>query len=341
MALKFYDRVRVAVASAPGTGAATLGAATNAFQSFTAAGASNGDTFPYLILDGNNWEIGVGTYSSTGPTVTRTTLTASSTGSPINFTANAIVMCAIRAEDMSSGGGALSTLTDVLLSSPTNGQVLTYNSGASKWENAGIVGLFSQVMSATPTASSTGLSTWVNQGSATTANAATGLQLIVAYTGSSNNVRALAGATLPSTPYTITALIMATRLIPTNYDFCGIGFINPSTGAAQLFGLYSVNGAPNAIAVINFTNSTTPSGIAYETSSNATAYQDPIWLRMYNDGTNVHFSFSYDGSYFHELLSTPVSSGFMSGNGGYVNACVFSNAVSVDTTVTVASWAIT
>jgi hypothetical protein len=34
------------------------------------------------------------------------------------------------------GGGSLASLTDVLISSPANGQVLTYNTGASKWENA-------------------------------------------------------------------------------------------------------------------------------------------------------------------------------------------------------------
>lgn len=35
-----------------------------------------------------------------------------------------------------SGSTTLASLTDVLLSSPTNGQVLTYNTGVGKWENA-------------------------------------------------------------------------------------------------------------------------------------------------------------------------------------------------------------
>ena len=102
MGYKFYDRVQVTVSGTPGTGAVTVGSASTGFQSFSAAGASNGDTFPYLIVDGNNWEFGIGTYSSSGPTVTRTTMTASSSGSAISFTSSAIVMATMRAEDIQS-----------------------------------------------------------------------------------------------------------------------------------------------------------------------------------------------------------------------------------------------
>jgi hypothetical protein len=47
-------------------------------------------------------------------------------------------MCAIRAEDV--GAGTLAGDSDVSISSPTNGQVLTYSTSAGKWENANASG---------------------------------------------------------------------------------------------------------------------------------------------------------------------------------------------------------
>lgn len=41
-------------------------------------------------------------------------------------------------ENQAAGGGSLSSLTDVLLTSPSNGQALVYNSAAGKWENQSI-----------------------------------------------------------------------------------------------------------------------------------------------------------------------------------------------------------
>src|SRR5260370_23133398 len=62
-------------------------------------------------------------------------------------------------------------------------------------------GLYNQIMSATPTMASTGLSAWLNQGSATTANSATGLQI----TGVSGQLWQLLSKASPTPPYSITA----------------------------------------------------------------------------------------------------------------------------------------
>jgi len=82
-----------------GTGTITLGAASQGFQTFAGAGITNGQSVRYTIEDGQAWEIGSGTYSSTGPTLTRS-LDESSTGSLLNLSGGAIVFVTAAAEDI-------------------------------------------------------------------------------------------------------------------------------------------------------------------------------------------------------------------------------------------------
>lgn len=83
MALALYDRVRE-TSIVTGTSDAVLLGAVTGFQSFAAVG--NGNTCYYTISDqSGNWEVGLGTYSTIGPTLARTTVLASSTGSKISF----------------------------------------------------------------------------------------------------------------------------------------------------------------------------------------------------------------------------------------------------------------
>jgi len=85
MALVLNDRVQE-TCSSPGTGAVTLLGAVNGFQSF-ASGVGDGNTCYYCIADqgGTNWEVGLGTYSSSGNTLTRTTPYSGSSATPVNF----------------------------------------------------------------------------------------------------------------------------------------------------------------------------------------------------------------------------------------------------------------
>ena len=86
MALVLKDRVKETTTTT-GTGAITLaGAATN-FQTFTSV-LSNADTTYYAIIDDTNgaFEVGLGTFASSGTTLTRTTvLESSNSGSAVNL----------------------------------------------------------------------------------------------------------------------------------------------------------------------------------------------------------------------------------------------------------------
>ena len=84
MALVVADRVQETTSTTGTSSYALLGAATG-YQSFGAVMA-DGDTTYYAITNDADWEVGVGTYSTTGPTLARTTILASSSGgSAVNW----------------------------------------------------------------------------------------------------------------------------------------------------------------------------------------------------------------------------------------------------------------
>jgi len=92
MALALYDRVQETTTTA-GTGSITLLGAVPGYQSFAVVG--NGNTCYYTIYDSAAttpaWEVGIGTYSTSGPTLARTTVLSNSNGntSPITLSSTA------------------------------------------------------------------------------------------------------------------------------------------------------------------------------------------------------------------------------------------------------------
>jgi hypothetical protein len=89
MAIVVKDRVRESTTTA-GTGTVTLLGAVTGFQAFSVIG--NGNETYYCIVDTNTaeWEVGLGTYSSSGPTLSRTSvLDSSNGGNLVNFSSNA------------------------------------------------------------------------------------------------------------------------------------------------------------------------------------------------------------------------------------------------------------
>ena len=90
MALVVKDRVKETT-STTGTGTLTLGGAVTGFQTFTSV-LSNSDTTYYAIFESSTgqFEVGLGTFTSSGTTLARTTiLESSNSGNAINLTAGA------------------------------------------------------------------------------------------------------------------------------------------------------------------------------------------------------------------------------------------------------------
>ncbi len=76
MALTVSDRIKETTTTT-GTGTYTLGGAVTGFETFT-ANLNNSDTTYYACTDGTDFEVGLGTFTSSGTTLARTTILSSS-----------------------------------------------------------------------------------------------------------------------------------------------------------------------------------------------------------------------------------------------------------------------
>ena len=115
MALALNDRVQQ-TGTANTTVSFTLSGSVTGFQSFAVVG--NGNTTYYSSFDATgNWEVGIGTYSTTGPTLTRTTILASSnSGTAVTFSGTVNVFVTYPSEksvnlDASDNVSALGTVS--------------------------------------------------------------------------------------------------------------------------------------------------------------------------------------------------------------------------------------
>lgn len=105
MALVLADRVRETTTTT-GTGTVSLGGAVTDYQSFAAIGTGNTTYYTIAGTGTGEWEVGIGTYTSAGNTLSRTTvLSSSNSGNLVNFSAGTKdVFCDYPAKRAVTGG---------------------------------------------------------------------------------------------------------------------------------------------------------------------------------------------------------------------------------------------
>jgi len=107
---KLVNRAKMATATT-GTGTLTLGSAEASFLSFADAGVADGDVVQYVIEDANDgFEIGTGTYTSSGTTLSRTVSQSSNSDAAINLSGDAVVFVSAIQADVTGRPFAMSLL---------------------------------------------------------------------------------------------------------------------------------------------------------------------------------------------------------------------------------------
>jgi hypothetical protein len=97
----YVDRAKMTSATV-GTGTLTLGSAVSGFQSFAAAGVVDQASVRYVIENLPAWEIGLGTYTAAGTTLTRAPIASSAGGGAIACTGAQIVYISAAAVDFTA-----------------------------------------------------------------------------------------------------------------------------------------------------------------------------------------------------------------------------------------------
>lgn len=82
MALVLADRVRQST-STTGTGTITLSGSLSGFQTFSVIGDGNTTYYTLTDVGSGDWEVGVGTYTASGTTLSRDAVLASSNGNAL------------------------------------------------------------------------------------------------------------------------------------------------------------------------------------------------------------------------------------------------------------------
>jgi hypothetical protein len=117
--VKLVNRAKMTTATT-GTGTITLGSASTGYQSFADAGVVNADVVRYVIEDGADWEIGSGTYTAIGTTMTRAAILESSNAdAAITLTGDAVVFVSAIAEDIVQTDST-DTLTNKTINTASN-----------------------------------------------------------------------------------------------------------------------------------------------------------------------------------------------------------------------------
>ena len=138
MALVVKDRVKETTTTT-GTGTITLAGAETGFQSFSVVG--DGNTTYYAIESGSDWEVGIGTYTASGTTLSRDTiLESSNAGSAISLSGTSTVFVTYPAERSVNTADIGTTIqaydATILKSADIGSTVQGYDADTAKYDDA-------------------------------------------------------------------------------------------------------------------------------------------------------------------------------------------------------------
>lgn len=277
------NRAKMTVSGTPGTGTITLGSAVSGYQSFSAAlGASATYTVSYTIEDGSSWEVGTGTYTTSGTTLTRTVTASSNGGSAISATIDAIVFLTALAADIVVKNGSLGT--------PSSGTL----TNCTDLPSSGVTGLAASATTDTTNASN------ISSGTLAVARGGTGATTT---TGSGANVL----DTSPS--FTTSALFpdgtaSAPSIAHAGDTNCGLWFPAADTIAASTSGTERIRIDSSG----NITNSAQPTFLAAMTNNGDQTYGTntvtllPFNVQVFKKGGGTFVNTS--GNYYYQVPVT-------------------------------------
>lgn len=251
-----------------GTGTVTLGAGVTPYQSWSAGGAVNGGVYDYLIEDGTAWELGYGTYTSSGTTLSRT-LVASSTGALLNLSGSATVAMVNSARQLNNM--AVQWPYDPLytfLSKPSAASyTLTTTSGGpagaaiADLQNRGVVFTYPGSATATLYTSIAGIATGISTGD-----------------------------------FVFTSLC---RYAPTNYGNFLFGvYLQDNGGKLLSWGIRNTQFQTFRYSSINSTAPTTTTK-----TGGGDLMTQPVWWRITKSGGNFAFAVSTNGETYYKVFT--------------------------------------
>jgi hypothetical protein len=267
MPLIVKDRVQE-TSTTTGTGTLTLAGAVTGFQDFSVIG--NGNTTYYTITSNGAWEVGIGTYTSSGTTLSRdTVLESSNSGSKITLTGVSNVFVTYPAEksvDIETAQTLTNktltspTLTAPVLGTPASGSVTNLTGTAS-------ININGTVGATTP-----------NTGAFTTLSASSNIQLSAAGTSILNS----SGRKILNQTDSILQVVYgstSTQVSTSANTWSDTGLtasITPSTTSSKILVILSQNGLLKSPVASTYAN--------FQLLRNSTALANFGYVDLYNNG---------------------------------------------------------